>query len=251
MVPTRMILSVSLSFLLSPWSAVAGPTSHAMETDESGAVLFVDLERGRLLRFQDGQLSLLSDLEGVPDGDLMQNLVLSITGELYLGQKKSVWKISPDGAIESATPPKEIKALFSNRPGDLAPDGSVYVSRDFKNIQRSLPGGDAHPVLASDVISRIHSMSVTPYGRVFFANNTEIAKLDAKGEVAMLQDFYGEKVFGLAAVGENAVLVLRQPEGEGLRLERLDIFGSTQTVVSPEQMAAVAKDQPVQIVIAD
>jgi len=218
-----------------------------MELDEDGAVLFVDLERGRLLRFFEGQLSVMSALEGVPEDDARRNLIRSIDGELYLGQKKAVWKVTPAGDVEAAKPPSELKSLFLNRPGDLAPDGSVYVARDFKNIQRSLPGGDTHPVLITDVISKIHSFSVTPYGRVFFANNAEIAKLDALGEVAILQKIEGETILGLAAVGERVVLVLVQKDGEAARLERLNTSGDSEVLVSGDQIAAVSRDFPLQI----
>jgi len=218
-----------------------------MEVDENGAVLFVDLDKGRLLRLEDGQLTVVSQLEGVPDGDVMQNLIRSISGELYLGQKKTVWKVAPEGEVELVKPPPELKVLFANRPGDLAPDGSVYVARDFKNIQRSLPGGDSHPVLVTDVIGKIYSLSVTPYGRVFFANNAEIAKLDAQGEVEILQKLEREKIHGLASMGENAVLVLRQKEGEGPRLERLDTLGTIEVVVSADHIEAVSIQAPVQI----
>ena len=247
MVPTRVLESVSLLLIASAVPVLAGPTTHAMELAENGAVLFVDLDRGRLLRYHEDRLTLVSELKGVPASDVMQNLVLAVTGELYIGHKKSVWMVKPDGAVESAKPPAELKELFVNRPADLAPDGSVYLARDFKNIQRSLPGGDAHPVLTTDVISRIHTMSVTPYGRVFFANNAEIAKLTAEGEVEILQELEKERILGLAAAGENTLLVLRQREGEGPRLERLDAFGNAELLVSAEQIAAVSRDAPVQI----
>jgi len=183
----------------------------------------------------------------VPEGDARQNLIRAISGELYLGLKKAVWMVTPEGEVEAVKPPSELKELFVNRPGDLAPDGSIYVARDFRNIQRFLPGGDSHPVLATDVISKIYTISVTPYGRVFFANNAEIAKLDAQGEVQILQELVGEKIHGLAAVGENAVLVLRQRDGESPRLERLDAFGNAQVLVTAENIGAVSRDTPVQI----
>jgi hypothetical protein len=245
--PKRIVLSVTLVLALGSLPVLAGPTSHAMEVDENGAVLFVDLDKGRLLRLADGQLTVVSQLEGVPDGDAMQNLIRSISGELYVGLKKTVWVVTPEGELESAKPPPELKVLFANRPGDLAPDGSVYVARDFKNIQRSLPGGDSHPVLVTDVIGKIYSLSVTPYGRVFFANNSEIAKLDAQGEVEILQQVEGERILGLAAMGENAVLVLRQKDGEGSRLERLDVLGNTEVLVSADQIGAVSEGAPVRV----
>jgi len=247
MIPTRIILSVSLVLVLGAAPGVAGPTSHAMEVGEDGSVLFVDLERGRLLRFHAGQLTVVAELEGVLVGDAVQNLVRSIDGELYLGQKKTVWRVTSDGELEAAKPPPELKVLFVNRPGDLAPDGSVYLARDFKNIKRSLPGGDAHPVLTTDVISKIHTFAVTPYGRVFFANNAEIAKLGAEGEVEILQKIERERIFGLAALGENSVLVLRRRNGEGTRLERLDAFGNAEVLVSADHIGAVSRDAPVQI----
>lgn len=242
----RISLSVSI-LLLSAGSMLAGPISHAIEVDPAGSVLFVDLDRGRLLRYLDGELSVAADLTGVPEGDVRQNLVLTVEGDLYLGQKRAVWKVSADGSVESSKPPSQIKQLFINKPGDLAPDGSIYVSRDFKTIERALPGGDAHPVLTTDVISRIHSIAVSPYGRVFFANSSEIAKISAKGEVTVLRDLRGEKVFGLAALGENEVLVLRQGDGEGLRLEKLDSSGNTVVVVEPGQMAAVSEGEPLRV----
>lgn len=247
MVPTRIVLSVLIVVALRALPISAGPVSHAMEVDEDGSILFVDLLEGRLLRLREGQLSLESNLEGVAEGDAMQNLVLSITGDLYVGQKKAVWKVGADGAVEAAKPPTELKSLFINRPGDLAPDGSVYVVRDFKNIQRSLPGGDAHPVLATEGIRRIHSIAVTPYGRVFFANNAEIAKLDAKGQVEILQELNGDTILGMAAQGEHSVLILRGSEQAPTRLERLDTRGNTEVLVSAEQIAAVTREAPVQI----
>lgn len=250
MVPTRVSMSLALLLAVGSLPVLAGPTSHAMELEEDGSILFVDIESGRLLRLREGQLSVVSQLEGVPEGDAMHNLIRAMTGEVYLGQKKTVWKIGPEGDLESVKPPAELKTLFANRPGDLAPDGSIFVARDFKNIQRSLPGGDAHPVLVTDMISRIYSMSATPYGRLFFANNTEIAKLDAKGEVEILQQVEGEKIYGLAALGENAVLVLRQRDGEGARLEKLDTFGKVEEVVSAAHIAAVSPQAPVEIASA-
>lgn len=247
MVPTRILLSVSLVLCVVGWPVLAAPTSHALELDDDGSVLFVDLDRGRLLRFRDGHLAVMADLGVVPEGDLRQNLIRSVTGELYVGQKKSVWQVDTDGGLESVKPPGELKVLFINRPGDLGPDGSVYVARDFKNIDRSLPGGDAHPVLATDVISKIYCISATPYGRVFFANNAEIAKLNAQGEVEILQKIERERIFGLAAEGERTVLVLRQKEGESLRLERLYTSGDTEVIVAGEHIDAVSEDAPVKI----
>jgi len=46
--PTRILLAVSLVLMLGGLPAVAGTTSHAMELDQDGSVLFVDLEHGRL-----------------------------------------------------------------------------------------------------------------------------------------------------------------------------------------------------------
>jgi hypothetical protein len=251
MIRTRFLSSLTLGLILGAMPVAAGPISHAMELDPEGAVYFVDVERGRLLRYEKGSLSVFSELSGVTAGGAMQNLIRTVDGELYLGQKKAVWKLSPTGAVEAVKPPAELKNLFKERPGDLAPDGSVYVARDYRTIERALPGGDAHPVLTTDVISKIHSMSATPYGRVFFANNSEIAKLDAEGEITIFQELEGDKVLGLAAVGENAVLVLRQSEGAGLRLEHLDALGKTRELVSAEQIAAVTMEQPVDTMAKD
>ena len=124
------------------------------------------------------------------------------------------------------------------------------MAKDFRNIQRSLPGGDAHPVLATNVISKIHSMAVTPYGRVFFANNSEIAKLDAQGEVEILQELEDEQVFGMVALGENSVLVLRRSASEPDRIERLDALGNSEVVVTAEQIAAVSREASVEIASA-
>ncbi len=249
MVPTRWLLSVSVLFLLGSVPVAAGPTSHAMESDDD-SILFVDLERGRLLRLRGNELSVVAELDAVPAGDAMQNLVHSVDGETYIGQKKTVFLIGADGTLEPSKPPSSLKPLFSNRPGDLAPDGSVYVAKDFRNIQRSLPGGDAHPVLATNVISKIHSMAVTPYGRVFFANNSEIAKLDAQGEVEILQELEDEQVFGMVALGENSVLVLRRSASEPDRIERLDALGNSEVVVTAEQIAAVSREASVEIASA-
>lgn len=251
MVRRRIFSAIGLGMLLGGLPLSAGRISHAMEVTDDGSVLFVDIERGRLLRYHDGSLSVASELSGVAGEDAMQNLIRAIDGELYLGQKKTVWTVSPTGEVEAVKPPGELKNLFKERPGDLAPDGSVYVARDFRNIERALPGGDSHPVLVTDVISKIHTIAVTPYGRVFFANNSEIAKLDAEGEVAILQQIEGEKIFGLAAVGESAVLVLRQKDGEGLRLEHLDLSGNIRQVASADHIASVKTDQPVQITAAN
>lgn len=250
MVPTRIVVSALIVVALGALPFSAGPVSHAIELDEDRSVLFVDLAAGRVLRLREGQLSVVADLAGKVEGDGLQNLVLSISGELYLGQKKAVWSVLADGSLEPAKPPKELKVLFLNRPGDLAPDGSVYVARDFRNIERSLPGGDTHPVLATDLISKIHSLSVTPYGRVFFSNNAEIAKLNAQGEVAILQELDGDVILGLAAQNENTVLVLRRNEANAFRLERLQTSGNIEVLVSADQIAAVTKEVPVQIVTA-
>lgn len=247
MVPMRIFLPVFLVLGSVAMAALAGPTSHALELEEAGSVLFVDLDGGRLLRLHEDQLTLVAELAEIPAGDLRQNLVLSITGQVYLGQKKSVWEVTAAGELEAVKAPAELKVLFVNRPADLAPDGSLYVARDFKNIDRSLPGGDSHPVLITDVISKIHSIAVTPYGRVFYANNSEIAKLDAQGEVNILQKIEDEKIFGMGAIGENEVLVLRQKDGEAVRLERLDTIGKTEVLVSAEQIATVSRDNPVEI----
>jgi len=248
---TRVSQSVALLSLALALPASAGPTSHAMEVDGDGAVLFVDLQRGRLLRFHEGELSVASELTGVPAGDHLRNLVMSITGELYLGEKKTVWKIGEDGSVESTKPPAELKALFIKRPADLAPDGSVYVARDFKNIERSLPGGDAHPVLTTDIISKIYSMAVTPYGRVFFGNNTEVAKLTAEGEVEMVLEIKEGSVLGLAALGERAVLLLRRHEKDAVSLERIHINGNREVLLSVDQIASVTSGSPVKIATSE
>jgi hypothetical protein len=121
------------------------------------------------------------------------------------------------------------------------------VARDYRNINRYLPGGDATPVLISDTIGKIHSLSVTPYGRVFFGNNSEVAKLDAEGEVEILVDLEGQNVLGLGAVNESEVLVLRRDRAGKQYLELIDAFGHTTELLTSEQMAAVSDDQVVTV----
>ena len=251
MLRTRFLSSLALSLILGAMPIAAGPITHALEVEPEGSVFFVDIERGRLLRYLDGSLSVFSELDGVSGDDALQNLVRTIDGELYLGQKKTVWKIHTTGEVEASKPPADLKNLFKERPGDLAPDGSVYVARDFRNIERALPGDDAHPILMTDLISKIYSMAVTPYGRVFFANNAEIAKLDAQGEIEILQKLDGDKIFGLAALGENSLLILRQTEGAGLRLEHMDAMGKIRELVSAEQTATVTMDRPIDTMAGD
>ena len=239
-----LIVSLALSGSL---PAVADPTSHALEVTNDGTILFVDLDRSRILKLSGHQLSVYSELEGVPEGDHLQNLVLTIGGELYLGEKKSIWQIDANGSTAAAKPPKELKILFAARPADLAPDGSVYVARDFRNINRYLPGGDAHPVLTTDNISKIHSLSVTPYGRVIFGNNTEVAKLNAEGEVNILVELEGQDVLGLAAISESEVLLLRRSRDGDVFLELIDAFGHTRQLLTPDQVASVSRDSVVTV----
>ena len=233
----RLLSSASLLVVLVAVPASAGPVSHALETGADGSILLVDLERARLLRWHEGELSVLSALEGVPAGDARQNLISSIDGEIFLGVKKSVFRVLDGGGLEATKPPAGLKNLFRGRPADLAPDGSVFVAADFKQIERSLPGGDTHPVLINDTISRIHSMAVTPYGRVFFSNSSEIAKLKADGSVEVLLDVRGDTILGLAALGENECLLLRQDRDGRQTLERLDNFGNVEVVVTAEQIS--------------
>ena len=169
MAPIRLVLSVSLLAVLVAVPASAGPTSHALAMARDGSILFVDLDQNRLLRLHEGELSVASNLDGVPEGDHLQNLILTLDDELYIGVKKTIWRIAADGSVEAATPPKKLKSLFGGKPGDLGRDGSVYLARDSRSIERSLPGGDALPVLATDYIGRIQSMAVTPLAR---RNNT-------------------------------------------------------------------------------
>lgn len=251
MVPTRVFSSVFFLLLLGVSASSAGPTSHAMELSPDGSLFIVDIDNGRLLRLAGAELTIYSSLQGVPPGDHLQNLVLTPTGELFLGEKKAVWKVAADGSVNATKPPAQIKSLFIGRPGDLAPDGSIYVARDFRNISRSLPGGDSHPVLTTDTISKIHSMSVTPYGRVYFGNTSEVAKLNAQGEVEILVDLQGQAVMGLAAEGENAVLLLRRNRDGKLYLERIDIFGNAELLLTSEDIAAVTTEHAVTLDTTD
>lgn len=247
MVRSQVPLLISALALVGAVPGWAGPTAHAMELTNDGVLFFVDLDRQRLLKLSGSELSVHSTLEGVPEGDPMQNLVLTVSGELYVGAKKLVFRIDDDGSIESAKPPGSIKALFSNRPADLAPDGSVYVASDYRSIDRSLPGGDSHPVLLTDTISKIHTLSVTPYGRVFFGNSSEVAKINARGEVDILVDLQGQTVLGLAAESENSVLLLRRDRDGRQHLERIDAFGNSATLLTDDQIAAVAVGAPIRI----
>lgn len=247
MASTRLMLSVSLLAVLVAGPASAGPTSHALEVAPDGSVLFVDLAQNRLLRFHEGELSVASSLDGVPQGDNLQNLVQALDGELYLGLKKTVWKIADDGSMETIKAPQELKPLFGGRPGDLGRDGSVYVARDFKNVERTLPGGDTLPVLATDNISKIHSLAVTPYGRVFFGNSSEVAKLEADGSVKIIIELEGDTVLGLAALGENQFLILRKRKGGDTSLDRVDAFGNVEIVLDANQIASANSAGPVPI----
>ena len=234
---SKLVSSILLMAGLVAGVAVAGPTSHALEVGRDGSLVLVDSQQHRLLRFRDGEWSVVSDLEGVPPGDHLQNLVLTMEGDLYVGVKKSIWKIDDEGRAEPSKPPTQLKSLFAGRPSDLAPDGSVYVSRDFKTIERSLPGGDAHPVLITDMIGKIHSFSVTPFGRVFFGNNSEIGRLDTDGTVEVLLEMGGDKVLGLAAFGENEFLLLRRDKSGRLQLERVDASGEVEVLLRTEEVA--------------
>jgi hypothetical protein len=247
MASTRLLVSISLLAALVAVSASAGPTAHALELSREGTLYFVDLERARVLRFEGTELSVASTLDGVPPGDHMQNLVLGLDGQLYLGLKKSTWKIGPDGRVETAKPPAELKVLFNGRPGDLAPDGSVYTARDFKNIERSMPGAQPLAVLITDNISKIHSIAVTPYGRVLFSNNSEVAKLKADGTVEILVELAGDEVLGLAALGENEILMLLRSKSGGVSLVHVDSSGTVKPLISAEQIASASSDGPVEI----
>lgn len=247
MASTRLLMSVSVLAVLVAGSASAGPTSHAMEVASDGSVYFVDFERNRLLRFHDWELSVASDLDGVPAGDHLQNLVLTLKDELYIGVKKTIWKIDSDGSVIVAKPPKELKVLFGGRPGDLGLDGSVYLARDFKSIERSMPGGDTLPVLITDNISKILSMAVTPFGRIFFSNNTEVAKLQADGTVQIITELRGDTILGLAALRENECLLLRQDKSGSLRLEFIDTSGDSKVMVSAEQIASATSGESIKI----
>ena len=247
MTPTRLVLSVSLLTVFVAVSASAGPTSHALEVTTEGSIFFVDLDQNRLLRLFEGELSVASGLEGIPAGEHLQNLVLTIDGDLYIGTKKTVWKISPEGRVESTKPPKNLKSLFAGKPGDLGRDGSVYLARDSRNIERSLPGGDDLPVLATDHIGRINSMSVTPYGRIFFGNSSEVAKLEADGSVKIFLELEGDDVLGLAALGENRFLLLRRVRGGAVSLQHVDAFGNVRVLLTPDQIASASSSGPVAI----
>ena len=226
---------------------MAGPTSHAMEVADDRAILFVDLDQNRLLRLHEGELSVASNLDGVPEGDHLQNLILTLDDELYIGVKKTIWRIAADGSVEAATPPKKLKSLFGGKPGDLGRDGSVYLARDSRSIERSLPGGDALPVLATDYIGRIQSMAVTPYGRIFFGNSSEVAKLEADGSVKIFLELEGDAVLGLAASGENRFVLLRRAKGGAVNLERVDAFGNVEVLLTPDQVASASSSGPVAI----
>lgn len=247
MASTRFLMSVSVLAVLVAGSASAGPTAHALEVASDGSVYFVDLERNRLLRLHDWELSVASDLDRVPAGHHLQNLVLTLKDELYLGVKKTIWKVNSDGSVEVARPPKELKSLFGGRPGDLGMDGSVYLSRDFRSIERSLPGGDTLPVLITDNISKILSMAATPSGRIFFSNNSEVAKLDAEGAVKIIIELAGDTVLGLAALRENEFLLLRQDMSGSPSLEFIDVSGNSKVMVSAEQMASAVSGESIEI----
>lgn len=248
MTPTRLALSVSLLTVFLAVSASAGPTSHALEQARDGTILFVDFDQNRLLRFHEGELAVASELDGVPAGDHLQNLVMTIDDDLYIGIKKAVWKISSDGRVESATPPKNLKSLFTGKPGDLGRDGSVYFARDSRNVERSLPGGDALKVLATDNIGRINTMAVTPYGRIFFGNSSEVAKLEADGSVKIFLELEGDDVLGLAAIAENRFVMLRRAaRGGAVSLEHVDAFGNVRVMLTPDQIASASSSGPVAI----
>ncbi len=247
MVRIRVVIGALELLSMVAVPVLAGPVSHAMELAADGTLFMVDPDRGRLLRFRDDELSVFSDLDGVPQGDHLQNLVLTVSGELYLGEKKSVWRIHGDGSVERTPPPAELRQLFKARPGDLAPDGSIYLASDFRNIDRSLPGGDVHPVLVTDTISKIHSLSVTPYGRVFFSNSAEVAKLDAEGEVRVLVELEGHDILGLAAENETSVLLLRRDRDDQKYLERVDAFGHVTVLLTGDQIASVSSDRALEI----
>lgn len=236
MIPTRVLVWVVLAALAG--SVRAGPPYHALELAPEGTVFFVDLPRSRLLRFNQNGLVVISDLEGVPEGDHLQNLVWTHSEELYLGDKKSVWRIGEDSTVEVAIPPSELKSLFARRPADLAPDGSVYVARDFRNIERSLPGGDAYPIPVNDRIGRIRSMTVTPYGQVYCDNGSGIAKVDSDGTVSFLLESQDGTVLGLAAEDEVSVLMLRQDSAGSVDLVRIDLQGESEVVLSADQIVA-------------
>lgn len=238
MVPTRVSVSAVVAALALTGSAWAAPPYHALELAPEGTVYFVDLPRGRLLRLHKNELVVYSDLDGVPGGDHLQNLVWTHTGEIYLGDKKSVWRVGEDGSVEAAVPPSELKYLFARRPADLAPEGSIYVARDFRKIERSLPGGDAHPVPVNDRIGRIQSMTVTPFGQIYLDNGSGIAKLSSDGKVSLLLDNHGSTVLGLAAEDEVSVLLLRQDRNGSVDLVRIDAQGESEVILGAGQIAA-------------
>ena len=61
MIRTRFLSLLTLGLILGAMPVAAGPISHAMELDPEGAVYFVDVERGRLLRYEKGSLSVFSE----------------------------------------------------------------------------------------------------------------------------------------------------------------------------------------------
>ena len=103
------------------------------------------------------------------------------------------------------------------------------------------------PVLATDNISKIHSLAVTPYGRVFFGNSSEVAKLEADGSVKIIIELEGDTVLGLAALGENQFLILRKRKGGDTSLDRVDAFGNVEIVLDANQIASANSAGPVPI----
>lgn len=243
MAPTRVFTSAVLLSSVLAGAVWAAPPYHAMELSAQGDLYFVDLPRARLLRLNQQGLVVISDLVGVGDGDHLYNLVSTHTGELYLGDKKSLWRIGENGSVEPSSPPEGMKYLFARRPADLAPDGSIYVARDFRKIERSLPGGSAHPVIVQGSLGRIESMTVTPFGRIYLDNGSELVQIDADGRLTTLRAGEGDTVVGLAAESEDSVLMLRLAAG-GVDLLRVDGQGESEVILSADQIAAVTAGEP-------
>ena len=90
-------------------------------------------------------------------------------------------------------------------------------------------------------------MAVTPYGRIFFSNGAEVAKLEADGSVKIFLELDGDAVLGLAALGENRFVLLRRAKGGAVNLERVDAFGNVEVLLTPDQIASASSSGPVVI----
>lgn len=113
MSPAGKDLAVGLALAALVLPLWAAPPYHALEVEPPNAVLFVDAERSRLLRFDGSRLTVVGDLSGLPNGSQLHNLVRGPGGSLYLGDRRGTWRVDGPGPPEPAATPEALRPLYS------------------------------------------------------------------------------------------------------------------------------------------